>query len=318
MKKSKKRILSTFAFLLMSLIIFAQNTIVNIYPNVKHQVGDISEFDRAKYINLHSTLTDGDWAQQSDKLEYMMSTLDVHLGRDNGIMGSAMNYAKEDALKPGYADSADLVAQGKLVRDGWKLNVRKKYENNSDMMIGGQENPHWPGKVTKSGWTVASSDAVGDFMGRFLNSYYRNDNDPADSGQKRPKYLEVINEPLYGLVDNGEFTPIDVFNHHNAVADAIRRHNKDVKIGGFTLAFPDFDKDNFKNWEERMKLFIDVAGDKMDFFSIHMYDFNKHHFNNGTNFDGPVNFKGSRAEATIDLVENYSKLKLGYVKPLLF
>ncbi len=55
----------------------------------------------------------------------------------------------------------------------------------------------------------------------------------------------------------------------------------------------------------------------MDYFSLHYYDFNKHHFDNGRRFDGPINYKGSRLEASLDMVEHYSQLTLGVVKPLL-
>ena len=38
-------------------------------------------------------------------------------------------------------------------------------------------------------------------------------------------------------------------------------------------AFPDHEKDNFFAWTDRWKQFMDVAGDDIDFWTIHLYDF---------------------------------------------
>ncbi|KAA3653497.1 MAG: T9SS C-terminal target domain-containing protein [Calditrichaeota bacterium] len=326
----------TFALMIffIPVSVFAQNINVDIHLNRKHVVGDISEFDREKFITVHSNLKDNDWNGEEDKLAYLMEDCDAWFGRDNGSMGWFLGIMQEDPSKPGYAlpsaDTWSIENQGAYNRNtSWGENraSRHKYDHKDDVMVGGQERPHWPGHLTtpywdpNAGFVVGSSDAIGDFMGRYLNDFYRNDGQPVTSGARRPRFLEVINEPLYGLIDDGVDTilggPAEVFQHHNDVADAIRRHNTDVKIGGYTAAFPHLEEDNFSGWTDRIKLFYDMSGEKMDFISIHIYDFNKHHFNNGTSFDGPINYKGSRVEATFDMMEQYSYRKFGKIIPFI-
>ena len=151
------------------------------------------------------------------------------------------------------------------------------------LVIGGQERPFWPDRYEefkeRTGWCFANPEAGGEYMGQFLTKIFRNPGDSIQEGPARPKYIEVINEPLYGLVTVGEYEPLEIFKFHNEVAKGIRKYNKEVKIGGYTTAFPWFDERNFQRWEERMKLFIDTCGHQMDFFSIHLYDFNMHRNN---------------------------------------
>ena len=58
-----------------------------------------------------------------------------------------------------------------------------------------------------------------------------------------------------------------------------------------------------------MKMFIDRAGAYMDGFSVHLYD--------GINVTGTdTKRSGSNSEAVLDMVEAYSYIKFGHVKPL--
>lgn len=66
---------------------------------------------------------------------------------------------------------------------------------------------------------------------------------------------------------------------------------------------------NFNYWNTRMKMFIDRAGAYMDGFSVHLYD--------GINVTGTdTKRSGSNSEAVLDMVEAYSYIKFGHVKPL--
>ncbi|WP_075602386.1 T9SS type A sorting domain-containing protein [Saccharicrinis aurantiacus] len=304
---------------------------VNIAVNVKHKVGDVSTFDREKYMVMHSTLSDNDWKESEDKLKYLLNDLDVYLGRDNGGICWSMNQADQDPLRPGYADPAYASRQGQYTREtvwGQNTTVRHQFDDRLDLVIGGQYNPFWLGKSTnpccgKVGWPIANADASGDWMGMYLKEFFRNEGDAVSKGMKRPKFLEVINEPLYSLIDDTTIpedersTPSEVFQFHNDVAAGVRKVFPDVMIGGFTVAFPYFDEQGFTNWDERMKLFYDMSGEEMDFFSIHLYDFNKHHYNNGSAFHGPIYYRGGRIEATLDMMEQYSMMKWDFVKPVM-
>ena len=310
-------------FVLLGNSMYAQTKIC-IKTNTKHSIGEFSNFDRQKYINIHANLTEGDWNGEGEKLEYIIEDLDVHLGRDNGSMGWYMNQSTLDK-NTGLVSQSYMNSQSYYVKNtvyGTQHADKHKYENNFDLLIGGQELPFWPGNTTKpytgvDGWKVESAKVSGDYMGRYLKQFFRNEGEAPTKGQPRPRFMEVINEPLYGLVDNGKHTELEVFQYHNTIAKEIRKHVPEMMIGGFTEAFPYYDDDNFGNWNKRMKLFIDTCGSHMDFISIHIYDFNKHHFNNGTTFNGPVNYKGSRLEAVMDIIEQYSYLTLGKVLPLM-
>lgn len=284
--------------------------------NVKHSVGGISEFDRSKYVVMHSMTTTADWSDDEDKLDYLLNDLDVYFGRDNGTMTYWATAISQDPNRQGFADPLEIKNTGQYLREnqyGKGLRHRHQYEDKTQMMIGGQLSQFWLGNHTgKGGWTFGSTEAVGEFMGHFVNEFYRDENQGPEAGPKRPTYLEVVNEPLYDLVTVHGGDPMDTFIFHNEVASAIRGVTDKVQIGGYTTAFPWFDDDNFTRWDKRMKRFIDTSGEHMDFFSIHLYDFG--HLNRD---GGVVNFRGGRIEATMDMMEQYGKLKLGEVKPFM-
>ncbi len=288
-------------------------TIVNL--NVKQSTGGKDSFDRRNHITLHSTLNENDWVGEEDKLKYMMEDLDVYFGRDNGSTVWNFNQADEDPEREGYADPNHIELRGKDARERiWGVNKQfvHKYDGRGDIMVGGQPYPHWFGLTNPFDggpkWK-ADADGVGDFLGQYLNEFYRSSGESVTTGHLRPTHFEVLNEPLYQLTDapeNGDdpVPPIDIFNFHNDVADAIRVHNQQVKIGGYVAAFPVFEERDFARWNERMKLFIDTSGRKMDYYSTHFYD-----------LEDENRYKGSRIEATLDMIDHYTLSTLGELKP---
>lgn len=289
---------------------------VSVNLNVKRSIDGLSTFDRSKYIVMHSMLTTTDWKGEEDKLDYLLNDLDVYFGRDNGSMPYYATQVEQNPNNLGYASPESIAAYGKTAREdyyGKTLSKLHKYDNRAHVMIGGQINQFWIGNHKGKGeWSFANTDAVGQYMGNFVNEFYRNDNQGPNKGPARPQYLEILNEPLYELVDVHHGKPIDTFIFHNEVAQGIRKVNTSIKIGGFTTAFPWFDDNNFNRWDERMKLFLDTSGEYMDYFSIHLYDFGYLNRDKGV-----ANFKGARIEATMDMMEQYEKLKLGKVKPFM-
>ncbi|AWB65709.1 hypothetical protein C2869_04310 [Saccharobesus litoralis] len=324
---TKTRLATWFA---TSALMAAPSALVNaqteteINLNVKHSVSGVSQFDRRKYITLHSTTDSRYWDDIEDKLEYLANDLDVYMGRDNGSMVWHMNQVKQDPTRAGYADPVDIAARGQTNRNKYgAATSRHAFDDKADVMIGGQLSAFWYDHITKpccggEPWQVASGQASGEFMGHFLNEFYRNDGEDATQGHPRPRFIEVLNEPLYELVtasDHG--SPLEVFEFHNEVAEGIRSVNDTTLIGGYTTAFPIFDERNFARWDERMKLFIDTSGQHMDYFSLHFYDFNQIWSKTAGGYVGPQNYKGGRMEATMDMIQQYSKLTLGEVKPFL-
>lgn len=285
--------------------------------NVKHSVNGKETFERRNHIKLHSTLLDSDWNGEEDKLQYMMEDLDVYFGRDNGGTVWNFNQADQDPNNSGYAEPGHIVQRGMIARENtWGIGKADlhKYDGRGDIMVGGQPRQHFLGKTSPccgdEGWQTNGGDAVGDFLGQFVNEFFRLPGQAVTEGHLSPTYLEVLNEPLYQLTDaphelglEDPVPPLEVFEFHNQVAEGFRRHNTDVKIGGFTVAFPIFEERNFSRWEERMKLFIDQSGEYMDFYSTHFYD-----------LEDDNRFKGSRIEATLDMIDNYSLITLGEKK----
>ena len=283
---------------------------VDVNLDVKHITGSVGDFDRNKFITIHSTQTDHDWTGELDKMDYTMNQLDVYFGRNTGSITWDFNQVAEDQARPGYPNYINMVARGQQSRDNYASKTdRHPYEPRSDIMVCAQNYPYWPGARPTNPccggtpWYLANAAATAEFMGNWINLYR------GGNGQPRPRFIEVMNEPLWELVRTEKIaTPLEVFEYHNDIADGIRALNQDVQIGGFVHAFPDFEDDDFHGWENHWKLFMDVAGDNMDFFSIHMYDV--HHAGGVKKY-----LKGSNIEATFDMLEHYSKLSFDTVKP---
>lgn len=293
-------------------------TAADIRLNVRHTVGGASEFDRSKYINAHSHLAEPDWLGEAELLDTLMTDLNVYFGRDNGSMIEFLQNADEDPDRPGYVDPDYLKVAGRLHRNityGNRHASKHKYDDHNNVMIGGQPHAFLPNPGEEAtDWELGGADAIGEYMGRFLNEFYREEEESPKQGQSRPRFVEILNEPLYHFIDghrSEERSPKSIFDFHNDTAQAIRRHNDEVLIGGPTIAFPILEERDFSRWDERMKLFIDTSGEYMDFYSLHFYDFN----NRGD--WGRDDYKGSRLEATLDMLEHYSQLRLGEVKPFL-
>lgn len=309
-------LLFTIASLALSTFETQANTEAVVNLNIKHSVGGVDKFDRQKYLTLHSTLSDSDWNGEEDKLKYLMEDLDVYFGRDNGSPVWNINQAKEDPSRLGYADPEHTQQRGKERREeyyGISKAPLHNYDNRGSIMVGGQLHPYWFGTTNPccdgESWKIDGGSGAGDFLGQFVNEFFRDEGLQPSEGHPRPAYVEILNEPLYELVSVGTVEPIEVFDFHKDAAIAFKKQNSDVKIGGYTAAFPLFEKNNFQRWHERMKLFIDTSGEYMDFYSLHFYDFGTE-----SNPTGGRLFRGGRLEATLDMVDHYSLLKLGTVK----
>ncbi|AWB65783.1 hypothetical protein C2869_04725 [Saccharobesus litoralis] len=324
---------------------------VDVNFDTKHSIGGIDSFDRRKYITIHSTQSEGDWGQGDNHslgannkdpnlAVNFVTDYDVYFGRSTGANKWQLRNVEQDASKPGFADEASLSKQGGNARWAYSngtwsesLKIGRTIEDRgTDNIEGAQQHPFWPeGTLVKTlvkdendnlvpDWAFSTTDsdaeplgtATGHYLAHYLANYYRKK--AGGDGGLKPKYFEVMNEPLYDLVTDRtgseKVDPKVIFDFHNTVAAEIRKlpENDDILVGGYTVAFPDFDKDNFQRWHDRDKLFIDTAGANMDFYAIHLYDFpclgqtEKYR-------------KGSNMEATMDMMEHYSRIKLGEMKP---
>lgn len=293
---------------------YAQKVDVKVILNAKHSVGSISSFDRSKFITIHANQTENEWDGNNftaDLRNDFLNGYDVYLGRDTGGITWNVNQIQEDPNRTGYADPDEITTRGQIAKANFENNSHlHEYEHRKNKVIAAQLHPFWTGesqKPTGQGWEFASATATGEYMGRYLNEFH------GGNGQGIPNWVEIINEPAYeSLGGPNDYTHSlqEIADFHNEVAAAIRAQDPTLKIGGYTTAFPNFEKGNFQRWENRWKLFMDVAGDNMDFWSIHLYDFPSIH-------NGKKELRsGSNIEATFDMMEHYSLLSRGEIKPV--
>ncbi len=303
-----------FIFALIGVSILEAQVSVDVNLNVKHSVGGVSDFDRSKFITIHANQTENEWDgnnEIADLRDDFLNGYDVYLGRDTGGITWNLNNMEEDATRPGFADPTRIASKGLNARNNYasRTNLHDFENRKKNHVVGAQLHPFWTGESQRAtngtGWKLANPTATGEYMGRYFNEFH------GGNGQPVPDWIEVINEPAYeALGGKNNFTNSlqEIADFHVEVADAMRAQNPDLKIGGYTVAFPDFETGNFQRWTNRDKLFIDVAGEKMDFWSWHLYDFPV--------FGGKKDLRsGSNIEATFDMHDQYSMIKLGQKKP---
>ncbi len=311
----------------------AQAVDVQVNLNRGHVVGGVSAFDRSKFITIHSSHTEGDWDHgvrgannfTNDLLADFAIGRDVYFGRDTGGVSwhrRGNTNIDEDSLGSGWVDAADMASQGSYYRNQYNGDTDiHPYESRAqtDIMCA-QYNGFWPNGNVYNGWAISTANtptepfgsATGDFMGLYLNHFY--DNFGAQVGRPSPAYVEIINEPDWHILDEtshpdyGSVSASKIWEFHNGVADGIRAHNTNSLIGGFCTTFPDHDEGNFAEWNDEWKSFIDIAGAKMDFWALHLYDFPA--MWNNTRYR-----KGANLEATFDMIDYYSEAVLGQARP---
>lgn len=290
----------------------AQVTVdVDVNLNVKHSVDTVSEFDRKKYINLHANLTDKGWDSDAMRDQFL-GDYDVYLGRDNGSMPWRINQLDEDPNKEGWPSPIDMTNRGNTDKNAYaaKTSVHR-HEHRSDMMIGGQPVMYPNGDPTNPccgnaiPWIMEGHESLAEFMANTLTKYYGSG---GSTGEPRPTFMEVMNEPFVHA-DDIPTSKENISELHNAVAKRVHELAPDVMVGGYTSAWPEFEAGDFNQWNDNWKLFIDIAGENMDFFSVHIYD-------NWNENPGSSTYRaGANSEAILDMIEHYSYLTLGEVKP---
>lgn len=279
--------------------------------SVRKVIGDSATFDRSKFITIHSSPTEHDWSGEEDKLRYLTHDLDVHFGRETGAITWELNQLPQDENHRGHVDFATMEKRGADARHQYASDpANKEFEPWTDLIIAAQVDPFWPGgrmihPPSSPPWRLFNAEATAQYMVYWLNMY------TGGNGAPRPKYLEVMNEPLYELLrPDSTVTPELVFQYHHDVARFIKTLNKDILLGGYTTAFPDLEKNDFAQFDERWKRFMDITRDSIDFHSLHLYDFPGIH-------NGKQQYrKGCQMEGTLDLLENYSQISSGKIKPL--
>lgn len=274
-----KKYLGLFAALLLCGAAVAQTT-VQVDVKTQRFLGSVSSLDRKVYFNIHST---------SNDQEHTALYNDYNVGKGRSFWGP-FSYAKGKTGAVGTYP-ADKTGSGE-VRPVTRLIAT---EHPSNAFVDGID-------VDQAGaWAAA---------------YYKNFVDASG----RPEFFEPMNEPFVHASDfySGGWSStennrikLQMAKLYAAIGREIHAAPElaNMKVIGYASAWPSLELNDFSHWNENMKMFMDNAGDQMDAFSIHFYD--------GINVTGQdTKRSGSNSEAIMDLVNTYSYIKWGEVKPL--
>ncbi|QVY66612.1 T9SS type A sorting domain-containing protein [Polaribacter sp. Q13] len=139
-----------------------------------------------------------------------------------------------------------------------------------------------------------------------------------------PEFIEPFNEPMVHAVDyypegkDGKYITSKIDNVITKMCQYLKDLGQSIhavpelqnmKVVGYASAYPEFENNDFDLWNKRFKKFIDIAGNDVDVFSVHLYD------GSGLNNSGGRR-SGANSEAILDLIETYSSIKLQTVKPI--
>lgn len=266
--------------------------VVTIDQKTKRFVGTESTFDRGKYLTFHAMFKGVDTDFEKFKREY--------------------NITSE------YNGSRAFNNPAGKHKKGIFPEVKKKHSGTREVLdfvsTGSPKFFYYDDSVDYSNVDVSpfSKDAA-----RYAADYFRYEADEV------PKYYEPYNEPMVHAADflaDGKKskdrskkveTIIDqMIAYHADVIEAVKAtpELKNMKVGGFGSAFPELEANNFGLWNMRFKKFIDAVGKNIDFLALHLYD-----GSGVNNKDGSRS--GSNSEAILDMLEAYSYLTTGKVKP---
>ncbi|MFY0598184.1 MAG: T9SS type A sorting domain-containing protein [Cyclobacteriaceae bacterium] len=261
-------------------VVFSQATTVTISPEVKRVIGGVSELDRSKFFKMHIG-SGGSGDAEFDKLNE-----DYGVTGGRGFWGP-FSFAKQKTGKVGVYPA------------------KKSGDNSQRAVIEGQI-------ATEHPRNVARYDVDVDVAAEWAAEYYMNHvND-------RPEFFEPMNEPFVHA-DDDEFQEqqpdaqkmrVKMAEWFGAVGKKFHETPElaNMKVIGYSSAWPSVELWDFGHWDTRMKMFMDVSGEHMDAFATHLYD--------GINVTGADNKRsGSNSEAILDLIEAYSYVKWKEVKP---
>lgn len=263
-----------------SSVAFADSpNVVTVNPYVQRYLGDVSQLDRSKYFNLHTT------SDNDPDIKKFLDDYDVGMGRGfHGPFSNAFSQSQETGVYPTPSNNPNT-----------EVRKTKRYV--------ATEHPNH--RVLKWGMDVKAA-------GKWAAEYYNN-----FSGDYVPEFFEPLNEPFVHSYSNTFPDAPSAQDMKTLMADLFAESAKnihatpslrDMKVIGYASAYPSMEIRDFKHWNENMKLFLDRAGEQIDGISIHLYD--------GINVRGKASRRsGSNSEAILDMVEGYSFIKFGKVLP---
>ncbi|MGY6648077.1 hypothetical protein [Wenyingzhuangia sp. IMCC45574] len=270
---------------------------IYVQPHTQRFVEGESTFDRSKYFTFHSF-----FRKQDAEFENFKATYNL----DKDYIGSRLFNSPVNKRNHKNTGSFSKVPK----------NYKGERETTNYVSTG-----HPNGLFYGKGVDYSQID-IQPFIAnavKYTVDYYKH------KEQYVPSIFEPLNEPMVHAVDfypqegkkkkyiKSKITSIieKICVYHRELAKGIHSapELKNMKVGGFGSAFPEFETNNFGLWKARFKRFIDIAGEDVDLFTVHLYD------GSGINNKGGRR-SGSNSEAILDMIETYSNIKLGTVKPI--
>ncbi|MFI3320493.1 MAG: beta-porphyranase A [Rikenellaceae bacterium] len=284
----KKLLLTTFSMLLAIPLTMAATPAaesearVSFNHNVQRFIGDASALDRNRYFNLHS-LSDKD-----PDMAAFFEKYDVNIGRS---FGGPLAYAAK------LADNQPCIYDVKLPNDNPNHSGVRPLERN---FVTTEHTSYLHGEM--------DTKAAGEFAAKYFSSI---------KSYQFPSIFEPINEAFVHAKDK-KFRPtstadmkVVISKYYRDAARAIHAtpYLANMKVIGDGAAYPSYEIANFKQFRDNTQVFLDIAGRDMDAISVHLYD--------GVNIEGQATKRsGSNSEAILDLLETYTAVNFGKVKPL--
>ncbi|MBB6429370.1 hypothetical protein [Algisphaera agarilytica] len=254
----------------------------------RHILGDTSELDRSKFFNVHSGYAGA--ALTPDDLE-QLKQLNVGFGRAFDGPFSAHKSG------PPYPDTETIKAKAE------------------EVIAAACDHPLYPYRTTRRIMTNSVDDGfhmeadpkeMARFAADVIEFHYEDDT--------RPDFYSPLAIPFVAAGKYGE-DQAEVRARMAAVfaevGKEIDRRGLSTQVLGYTSAWPMMHYWDFKHWQDRMQMFMDVAGPHIDAMCFLLLD--------ATHMQQPDNRRsGSRAEALLDLVETYGAIQWGEPKPFAF
>ncbi|MEL6649803.1 MAG: T9SS type A sorting domain-containing protein [Bacteroidota bacterium] len=285
-----KILLSLVTIWLLCLTSLSAQGLISIDHKTQRFLGDVSSFDRSKYLNGHFVFNSPDSDFASFKSTYKIDST--------------------------YIGSRQFWSPMNKVNNGQIPNIQNQYDsirivNKGLVATGRASRLMYDGSVD---YSTVDVSAFSQQFATYIAQSYRDEWNPMQ------EYIEPFNEPMVHAKDyypgNWNKAKNDsIITHmclfHRDLGQAIHALPElaNLKMMGYASAFPEFEQNNFDFWRARYKKFIDIAGADVDVFSVHLYD------GSGLNNSGGRR-SGSNVEAIMDMVEAYSFVSLGTVKPL--
>ncbi|PWJ37942.1 GH39 family glycosyl hydrolase [Sediminitomix flava] len=284
-------LLLTNASMLIGQELTVEKAKVSFSPDQVLSYNGVKNFDRQKYINIHSSYR----SIPNSFKDYLYKDLKISDGRRFGLGGPSNKASKTNHKIPGAFSYEDLQEEMKRTIK----NSDPELPFKSQMIFTSHPGSFFPVgnfKMKKDGVWQEGYEAIANYFVERLK-------EPA----LQDGYLELLNEPF--VHDRDMHTSIDtIVNMMNTTAKVLHQTYPELKIGGPGHAWPAYELQDFKVWEDRMSKFIERAGKEMDFLSVHLYS---------TFYDDKVSYRaGANAEAILDLIEAKSFKEFGKVKPL--